>query len=87
MYKYAVIGGQYQQYCYGFARTLHAAKCLATKNIEYWDNWQGWHYPFIYSGDDVMEYETFSGVDSYCSKPGAIPVATRSYGDKWSVTK
>lgn len=48
MKNFAVIGGQYQAYFYGFADTIHAAKILATKNDEYWDNWQGWHTPAIY---------------------------------------
>lgn len=26
--KYAVIGGQYQYFCYGFADSLHAAKAM-----------------------------------------------------------
>lgn len=86
MYKYAVIGGQYQQYCYGFAKTLHAAKCLATKHIEYWDNRQGWHYPAIYSVKDVTKCENFFG-PGYCSKCGTAPVATRKYGENWSVTE
>ncbi len=52
--KYVVIGGQYQSYCYGSSDSLHGAKCLASKNREYWDNWQGWHTPKIYRREDVM---------------------------------
>lgn len=82
--KYAVIGGQYQAYCYGFAKTLAGAKRLATKNVEYWDNWQGWHYPSIYRAEDVEPCHNFYG-DSYAPKDNAQPVATRNYGDKWIV--
>ena len=46
--NYAVIGGQYQSYCFGCTPTLLGAKRLARKNIELWDNWQGWHAPAIY---------------------------------------
>nr|DAV90437.1 MAG TPA: hypothetical protein [Caudoviricetes sp.] len=46
--NFAIIGGQYASYCYGFTPTLTGAKRLARKNMEYWDNWQGWHAPEIY---------------------------------------
>ena len=45
--KYIVIGGQYDYRTYGTAATLTGAKRLATKNAEYWDNWQGWHVPEV----------------------------------------
>lgn len=51
--KYYVIGGQYESYCYGGTPTLIGAKRLATKNMEYWDNWQGWHKPGIYAAEDT----------------------------------
>lgn len=51
--NYYVIGGQYETYCYGGTPTLIGAKRLATKNMEYWDNWQGWHKPKIYKADDT----------------------------------
>lgn len=51
--KYFVIGGQYESYCYGGTPTLIGAKRLATKNMEYWDNWQGWHKPRIYRSEDT----------------------------------
>lgn len=50
--KYVVIGGQYECYDYGTTESLHAAKLLATKNEEHWDNWQGWHTPKIYKLSD-----------------------------------
>jgi len=59
--KYIVIGGQYDYRTYGTAATLTGAKRLATKNAEYWDNWQGWHYPDIYRVEDVEAVETFFG--------------------------
>lgn len=36
--NFAIIGGQYAFYCYGFTPTLTGAKRLARKNLEYWDN-------------------------------------------------
>lgn len=83
--KYAVIGGQYQSYFYGFASTLHSAKCLASKHVEYWDNWQGFHTPSIYRAEDVVPCANFYG-DGYTPKDGASPVAIRySLDDRWSV--
>lgn len=79
--KYAVIGGQYQAYFYGFAPTLHAAKLLASRSAEYWDNWQGWHIPAIYAADDVKPVENFYG-SGYAPRFGAAPVAVKSYGDR-----
>lgn len=51
--NYYVIGGQYERICYGGTPTLIGAKRLATKNAEYWDNWQGWHKPQIYRAEDT----------------------------------
>ena len=45
MKKYQVIGGQYESSWIGESDSLHGAKILATRNMEYWDNWQGWHKP------------------------------------------
>lgn len=83
MEKYAVIGGQYQAYFYGFAETLHAAKLLASKNEEYWDNWQGWHTPRIYKAEDVEEIENFYG-HGYAPKPFCEPYAVKVNG-KWYI--
>lgn len=55
MKKYYVFGGQYEWYCYGGSDTLQEAKQLATKNMEYWDNWQGWHTPAIYLAENTKE--------------------------------
>ena len=56
-YKYYVIGGQYKKTCYGGSNSLRGAKMIATNNVEYWDNWQGWHTPDIYLGEDLAERE------------------------------
>lgn len=58
MKKYQVIGGQYESKWYGESDTLRGAKCIATRNQEYWDNWQGWHKPAIYASDDVVELKS-----------------------------
>ena len=79
-YNYYVIGGQYQAYCYGGANTILGAKRLASRNAEYWDNWQGWHIPSIYSADDVEEYNNFYG-PTMCPKDGAVAVACARYLD------
>lgn len=59
--NFAVIGGQYQSYCYGCTPTLLGAKRLAGKNEEYWDNWQGWHRPAVYRIEDTEIVENFYG--------------------------
>lgn len=84
--KYAVIGGQYQSYFYGFADSLHAAKLMATRNKEYWDNWQGWHTPAIYRAEDVKPIENFYGA-GYAPEYGAEPVATRRENGKWEIAE
>lgn len=56
--NFYVIGGQYETCCYGGTPTLVGAKRLATKNEEYWDNWQGWHKPLIYRAEDTEEIES-----------------------------
>lgn len=82
--KYVVIGGQYDAYYYGSCDTLLGAKRLASKNAEYWDNWQGWHYPKIYLSEDVRAVENFYG-DGFAPAEGAHPVCYRNWDDKtWS---
>ena len=71
--KYYVIGGQYAYYLHGGAPTLIGAKRLATKSMEYWDNWQGWHKPSIYKAEDTEICHNFYGV-SRCPKPWAEPI-------------
>ena len=63
--KYYVIGGQYEPYNCGGVYTLEGAKRLATKNEEYWDNWQGWHKPAIYKAEDCTLGKNFYGTDFY----------------------
>lgn len=82
--KYIVIGGQYAAYTYGTAATLTGAKRLASSHAEYWDNWQGWHYPDIYRVEDVESVKTFFG-DGYAPKDGALPVAVRRWDSSWEV--
>lgn len=81
--KYYVIGGQYQYRCYGGARSLLAAKRMASKCAEYWDNWQGWHVPAIYRAEDTRVVHNFYG-DTRVPLPGAVPVATRGYSECWT---
>lgn len=81
MEKYAVIGGQYQAYFYGFRKTLRKAKILASKNEEYWDNWHGWTTPKIYKAEDTEEVDNFYG-HGYAPKPLCDPVAVKVNG-KW----
>ena len=69
--KYVVIGGQYMQRYYGVANTLSKAKCLATQNVEFWDNWQDLHVPKIYAIEDCEQKE-----DGYFHKCGVYPVST-----------
>ena len=52
---YYVIGGQYFLVNYGQCKTLAAAKLLAARNAEYWDNLQDWHTPKIYRAEDCMK--------------------------------
>lgn len=79
MKKYIVIGGQYKDYCYGEFDSLHAAKMCATKNAEYWDNWQGWHTPKIYKFTDCYEYDGVYYV-FYDTPPYAQKI-----GNKWEI--
>lgn len=79
--NFCIIGGQYAARDYGFAPTLTGAKRIASKNVEYWDNWQGWHTPKIYRAEDVRQVENFFG-NVYAPKMGACPVAEKING-KW----
>ena len=78
--KYYIIGGQYQAYCYGAAETLEEAKTIAEENVEYWDNWQGWHVPKIYREADVEAIENFYG-EGYAPIEGRLPVLVGVLGD------
>ena len=72
--NFVIIGGQYASYCYVFTPTLTGAKQLVHKNMEYWDNWQGWHAPKIYKAEDVEKVTNFYG-ETYAPKNGALPAA------------
>ncbi len=78
--NYYVIGGQYESCCYGGTPTLIGAKRKATENMEYWDNWQGWHKPAIYRAEDTRVIEsrgritTHDGTMIRVPKYGAEPV-------------
>lgn len=58
MKNYQIIGGQHESIWYGESNTLRGARCIATRNCEYWDNWQGWHKPAIFAAEDVKEIES-----------------------------
>lgn len=87
MKKYQVIGGQYESSWIGESDSLHGAKILATRNMEYWDNWQGWHKPCIYRAEDVEIVKSYGrictpdGWDIRVTKFGARPWVWR--GDRW----
>jgi hypothetical protein len=84
MKKFVVIGGQYEQYCYGQTDSLQAAKTLATKHEEYWDNWQGWRTPQIYRGEDCETVEARGmithrdGEEIVIRRPGACPAFVKT---------
>ena len=81
MKRYQIIGGQYETSWKGESDTLRGAKIIATRNQEYWDNYQGWHKPSIYNAEDVVEIEskgritTPDGMKIRIPKDDAIPVA------------
>ncbi len=89
MYKdgYYVIGGHYSPFCYGHTKTLHAAKLLATKNSEYWDDLQGWNTPSIYAACDCEvgpcgDVFPWIGDDKSTRRIIAAPVSIKING-KW----
>ena len=61
--RFLVIGGQYNFVFYGLKATERSAKILATKNAEYWDNWQGWHKPVIYELAEEIELAKNASLD------------------------
>ena len=72
--NYYVIGGQYEGICYGGTPTLIGAKRLATKNEEYWDNWQGWHKPRIYRAEETEIIESCDRISCYDGTKIRVPV-------------
>lgn len=79
-YRYYVVGGQYQSFCYGGTPTLLGAKRLASRNVEYWDNWQGWHVPAIFRAEDVRRADNYYGVTTV-PVDGVNPVAVAHYNN------
>lgn len=86
-FKFIVIGGQYNTVCYGGANTLRGAQIIASKNKEYWDNWQGWHYPLIYIKDSIEEAsKNIWHPDGVVIKEYAEAIASRGIDDKqWTI--
>lgn len=82
---YVVRGGQYESYLVGYAATLQGAKRLASRNCEYWDNWQGWHYPCVYEVKDTVPARSFYGVTRVERDDGIFhPYWFKSYDDgRW----
>ena len=80
MKKYQVIGGQYESCWYGESDSLHGARIIAGKNMEYWDNWGGWHKPRIYRAEDVKEIESRGRIITPDGKMIRVPEL-----DAWSV--
>lgn len=85
MKQYQVIGGQYEQYWYGESNSIIGAKRIASQNCEFWDNWQGWHYPSIYKADDcekIISKDAITvpnGCEITIHKIGVMPIATRDF--------
>lgn len=77
--NYAVIGGQYETYYYGSTETLLQAKRLATRNKEYWDNWQGWHTPKIYKIEDTKEIFSRGRLTAHDGQPIRVPINDPAY--------
>lgn len=86
--SYCVIGGQYERHYYGERETLHAAKLLATKCVEHWDNWQGWRTPKIYRKEDTVEIKTHGWITyndgSTTRIPNGEPCAVRESNGRWN---
>ena len=89
MKNFYVIGGQYESVCYGGTDTLQAAKVLATKNAEYWDNWQGWNTPKIYAGADCETIESKGRITTRDGETIIVPKANTfpawiKRGERWT---
>lgn len=66
--------------------TLRGAKIIASRNKEYWDNWQGWHTPCIYAEDAVEEIKSIGRITSRDGETIIVPVGDCSWyhdGKKW----
>lgn len=79
-YNYAVFVGPYKQTFLGCTETLHAAKLLATRNIDAYYGKQivsKVYDPEIYRIEDVEKTD-----DGYMPNPARLPVCTKFDG-KW----
>ncbi len=85
MSKYYVIGGQYEFFNHGGSDTILGAKRLAKKNMEYWDNHQGWHIPKIFRSEDCCLLKNFYG-EQIIPTHSAEPIAYHD-GKKWIMNK
>ena len=84
--KYYIIGGQYESHCYGYSETLRGAKAMASRTKEYWDNFQGWHTPRIYTEDAVKEIESKGRITSMDGETIIVPVGDCAWyhdGKEW----
>ena len=81
MKKYVVVGGQYNFRYYGESDSMIGAKRIATRNEEYWDNWQGWHVPSVYLSEDFRFDENGQLVPVEPERV-VFPVAYRFHSDK-----
>lgn len=82
MKKYQVIGGECVHVWYGESDTLRGAKNIATRNREYWSNWQGWRTPKVYNASDCFLSSATEFSKGIFPKPGATPVCI-FWGGKW----
>lgn len=82
-FNYYAIGGQYYYHCYGGAVTLTGAKRIATANAEYWDNWQGWHIPCIYSAEDTELSEDGRRYPRIGARPVAVARYDSNFRARW----
>lgn len=84
--KYYVIGGQYESHCYGYSESLRGAKAMASRNKEFWDNFQGWNTPRIYTEDAVQEVESKSRITSRDGETIIVPTGNCAWyhdGKTW----
>lgn len=79
--NYYVIGGQFEEYCYGGTPTLLGAKRLAGKHLERADDPVRFVRPYIYRAEDteVVEAKSFYAngmvVRKRVPKDDALPIA------------
>lgn len=92
MKKYQIIGGQYESIWYGESDSLLGAKQIASRHVEFWDNYRSWNVPKIYLSDHTEEIESHGRIltsdgeriivptgDPYAVKVGGVWYITISY--------